>query len=99
MLYKGLIILAEIKHYMHQWKVRGLIQNVTHHQTVIVLLGLLKKLRKCLLWASALSMSELHTLVPVFNVRASILFVLFSLVYDQKHFGFSTRLLPMILLI
>ena len=25
--------------------------------------------------------------------------VLFSLIYDQKHFGFSTTLLPMILLI
>ena len=46
----------------------------------------------------ALLMSELHTLVPVFNVGTPILSVLFSLTYDQKHFGFSTRLLPVILL-
>ena len=49
--------------------------------------------------AYALSMSELHTLFPVCNVGTPILSVLFSLTYDQKHFGFSTRLLPMILLI
>ena len=54
---------------------------------------------KVIIEASALSMSELHTLVPVFNVGTPILSVLFSLTYDQKHFGFSTRLLPMILLI
>ena len=35
-------------------------------------------------------MSELHALVPVFNVGTPILSVLFSLTYDQKHFGFST---------
>ena len=45
-----------------------------------------------------LSMSELHTLVPVFNVGTPILSVLFSLTYDKKHFGLSTRLLPIILL-
>ena len=53
----------------------------------------------CLLRDSALSMSELHTLVPVFSVVTPILSVLFSLIYDQKHFVFLTRLLPMILLI
>ena len=38
-------------------------------------------------------MSELHTLVPVFNVGTPILSVLFSLAYDQKHFGFLTMIL------
>ena len=33
-------------------------------------------------------MSELHSLVPVFNVGAPILSVLLSLTYDQKYFGF-----------
>ena len=47
-----------------------------------------KMLRKCLLMASALSMSELHTLIPVFNVGTPILSVLLSLIYDLKHFGF-----------
>ena len=42
--------------------------------------------------ASALSMSELHILVPVFNVGTPMLSVLFSLTYDQKHFEFSSRL-------
>ena len=44
-------------------------------------------------------MSELHTLVPVFDVGTPILSVLLSLTHDQKHLGFSTRLLPIILLI
>ena len=44
-------------------------------------------------------MSELHTLVPVFNVGTPMLSVLVSLTYDLKHFEFSTRLLPIILLI
>ena len=71
----------------------------TPSKRVIFLLGMLKTLWKWLLRDSALPMSELHTLVPVFNVGTPILSVLFSLTYVQKHFGFSTRLLPMILLI
>ena len=31
-------------------------------------------------------MSELHSLVPVFNVGSPILSVLFSLAYDEYHF-------------
>ena len=41
----------------------------------------------------------LRTLFIVFNVGTPILSIPFSLSYDQKHLGFSTRLLPMILLI
>ena len=54
---------------------------------------------KVIIEGFCLSMSELHTLVPVFNVGTPILSVLFILAYDQKHFGFLTILLPMILLI
>ena len=38
----------------------------------------------CLLRASALSMSELHTLVHVFNIDTPILSILFSLIFYQK---------------
>ena len=69
----------------------------TPSNRVFFLLGLQKMLQKCLLRASALSMQELHTLVPVFNVGTPILSVLISLTYDQNHFGFSTRLLPITL--
>ena len=43
-----------------------------------------------LLRASALSMSELHILVPVSSVGTPILSVPFSFAYDQKYLGFST---------
>ena len=71
----------------------------TPSKRVIFLLGLLKMLQKCLLRASALSMSELHTLVPVFNAGTPMLSVLLSLTYDQKHFSFHLISFPMILLI
>ena len=71
----------------------------TPSKIVIFPLGILRTLRKCLLMASASSMLELHTIVQVLNVGTPILSVLFSLTYHQKHFGFSTMLLPMILII
>ena len=71
----------------------------TPSNRVMFLLGLLRTLWKCLLRASALSMSELRTLVPVFNVGTPILSFVFSFAFDQKHFIFSTRLMPLILLI
>ena len=53
---------------------------------VMLLLGLLMMLWKCLLWASTLSMSKLHTFVPVFYIGIPMLSVPFSLTYDNKTF-------------
>ena len=59
----------------------------TPSKRVIFPFGMLMTLWKWLLRSSALSMSELHTFGPVFNVGTPILSVLLSLAYDQKHFG------------
>ena len=48
----------------------------------------MKTLQKCLLRTSALSMSELPTLVSVLNIGTPILPVFFSLAYDHNDFGF-----------
>ena len=61
----------------------------TPSKRAILLLGFLKTLRKCLLRASALSMSELQSLVPVSNAGTPILSVLFSLANDQKQLDFN----------
>ena len=53
---------------------------------VMLLLGLLMMLWKCLLRASTLSMSNFHTFVPVFYVGIPMLSVAFSLTYDNKTF-------------
>ena len=42
---------------------------------------------------------RIAALVHIFNVGKPILSVLFCFTYDPKHFGFSIRLLPIILLI
>ena len=68
-------------------EIEGIVQNVSHHKTELFLLSFLKTLRKCLSRASALSMPELHSLIPVYSVGTPILSVPFSFVYDQKHFG------------
>ena len=53
---------------------------------------------KCALSASALSRSVVHNFVAVLNVGIPRFSVRMSLTYDQKHLGFSVRLVPIMLL-
>ena len=53
---------------------------------------------KCALSASALSKSVVHNFVAVLKVGIPRFSVRINLTYDQKDFGFSVRLLPIILL-